>query len=379
MNYIEFDKTQLVNLEYTLNKEFLRTNRAGSYANTTIIGSNTRKYHGLLVVPQPTIDNENHVLLSSLDETIIQHDAEFNLALHRFCHNVYSPKGHKYLDNLTVESIPKITYRVGGVVLTKEMLFVQEEDRILIKYTLEDAHSATKLRMRPFLAFRNVNKSSKANNYVDTHYEPIKNGIRCRMYMGYTSVFMQFSKKAEFVASPDWYYNFEYIKEQERGYECCEDLFTYGYFEVDIKKGESIIFSAGTDSSEPISLGRLFSKELNKRIPRTNFENNLINSAQQFIVKKNKKTEIIAGYPWFGSWGRDTFISLPGLTLSLDDSKTCKAVIDSMLENLEGPLFPNCGTGTNAVYNSVDASLWFFWSLQQYARHTKTKDNIKWL
>jgi len=375
MSYIEFEKTQLINLEFSLNREILRSNRAGSFSCTTIIGCNTRKYHGLLIVPQPTIDDGKHVLLSSLDETIIQHDAEFNLAIHKY-KDVYYPKGHKYIEKLTIESIPTTTYRVGGVLLTKEMLFVQEEDRILIKYTLVDAHSYTRLRLRPLLAFRNVHSLSKANVYVDTNYEEVKNGIKCRMYVGYTPLIMQFSKENEFVAVPDWYYNFHYMKEEQRGYEYLEDLYTPGFFELDIKKGESIIFSAGTVETEPDSLKRLFAKEEKKRIPRINFENNLINSAQQFIVRRNKKVEIIAGYPWFGKWGRDTFIALPGLTFCTGDYKTCKTVIDSMIDDLEGPLFPNVGGGNNASYNSVDTSLWFFWALQQYAEYTNSKKRI---
>ena len=102
----------------------------------------------------------------------------------------------------------------------------------------------------------------------------------------------------------------------------------------------------------------------------------LKNSAQQFIVKKNKKTEIIAGFPWFGRWGRDTFVSLPGLTLVTEDYKTCKDVIDTMVAEMNGPLFPNIGEGSNSAYNSVDAPLWFFWALQQYADFTDTKSKI---
>ena len=123
MSYIEFDRTQLVNLEYSLNRELLRTNRSGAYACTTIINCNTRKYHGLLVVPQPNLDGGNHVLLSSLDETVIQREAEFNLGIHKYPGGKYYPKGHKYIRDHFSEPIPKIVYNVGGVILSKEMLF----------------------------------------------------------------------------------------------------------------------------------------------------------------------------------------------------------------------------------------------------------------
>jgi len=376
MSYINFDKNQLVNLEYSLNRELLRSNRAGSYACTTILGCNTRKYHGLLVTPQPAIDGENHVLLSSLDITIIQREAEFNFGIHKFPGGVYMPKGHKYFSDYTTEPIPKLTFRVGGVVLTMELLLALDDERLLVRYVLEDAHSPTIIRIKPFLAFRNIHKLAKANVFVDKKYEKIDSGIRYRMYTGYSNLFMQFSKKPEYTHVPDWYYNIEYAKEQERGYDYQEDLFVPGFFEIPMKKGEEIVFSAGTSEINPQTLKKLFDTEIKFRIPRDSFFNNLVNSAHQFIVRRDKKTEVTAGFPWFGRWGRDTFIALPGITLGIDDPKTCKAVLDTMTAELSGPLFPNVGHGNYAVYNSVDAPLWFFWALQQYAEYTNTKDRV---
>ncbi len=376
MSYIQFDKNQLVNLEYSLNKELLRSNRAGSYASTTIIGCNTRKYHGLLITPLPHLDGENHVLLSSLDETVIQHDAEFNLGIRKYPGGVYIPKGHKYIRDFDTEPIPKLTYRVGGVVLTKEMVFAQKEDKIFIRYTLMEAHSPTTLRLRPFLAFRNVHKLSKANNDVYKKYDSINNGISVKMYAGYPDLCMQLSKNAEYTHVPDWYYSIEYQREMERGYDFSEDLYVPGFFDVPIEKGESVVFAAGLEESNPALIKRQFNAEIKKRIPRDSFEHCLLNSAQQFIVHRGKKTEVIAGFPWFGRWGRDTFIALPGLTLAEGDTKTCKAVLDTMIGDLKGPLFPNMGAGNDLAYNSVDAPLWFFWALQKYAEASNMQATI---
>jgi len=374
MSYVNFDKSRLVNLEYSLKRELLRSNRAGSYASSTIINCNTRKYHGMLVTPQPGIDNENHVLLSSLDETIIQREAEFNLGIHKYPGNMYNPKGHKYIRDFTTDPFPKLTYRVGGVILTKEMIFITHESRMIIKYTLEEAHSPTKLRLRPFLAFRNVHTLCRENIFADKKYEEVENGIKIRMYQGYTDLIMQLSKPIEYTHVPDWFYNIEYQEEMERGYEYQEDLYTPGFFEFDIKKGESVCFSAGTDSLDSGSIKRAFTVERRNRIPRDNFVNCLANSAQQFIIKKGKYTEIKAGFPWFGKNGRDTFISLPGLTLVPGNIKTCKAVIDTMLADLKGPLFPSCDN--SILSNSADTSLWFFWTLQQFADFSNSKHKI---
>lgn len=376
MSYINFEKSQLVNLEYSLPKELLRTSREGAYASSTIVNCNTRKYHGLLVVPQPAMDNGNHVLLSSMDETLIQHKSEFNLSIRKYQGEVFSPKGHKYFIDFTMDPIPSQTYRVGGVVFNREQIFSHNDGRTIIKYTLLDAHSDTTLRFRPFLAFRNIHSLCKANYDVDKSYENISNGIKLRMYKGYSYLHLQFSKEVDYVHVPDWYYNIEYSREKARGYDYLEDLYVPGYFELPIKKGESIYFSAGIEPINPSSLKKLYQNELNRRIPRDSFEHCLMNASQQFIVKTGKKVELIAGYPWFGRWGRDTFIALPGLAMVSGDLKTAKAVIDSILPEMRGPLFPNKGIGENTEYNSADTPLWFFWSLQQYALYSKSTANL---
>lgn len=376
MSYIKFDKTQLINLEYSLKRELIRSNRAGSYTSTTLVGCNTRKYHGLLVCPMPEIDNDLHVMLSTFDETIVQHGAEFNLAIHKFPGGVYSPKGHKYVRDYITEPIQAIIYRVGGVVLKKEMFLIHDDARILIKYTLLEANSPTKIKFKPLLAFRNYHKLTRANLFVDTKYNNIENGISVKMYQGYKTLNMQFSKVPEYVHVPHWYYNVEYSEEQERGYEYQEDLYVPGYFEMPIKKDESIVFSAGLSEVSPRSLKKRFTDEHEKRIPSNSFKNCLKNSAQQFLVRKAGKTEVIAGFPWFGRWGRDTFIALPGLTLAIGDIKSCKSVLDTMSSELRGSLFPNIGHGSNAALNSVDAPLWYFWAIQQYQQATKDDATI---
>ena len=138
MSYLRFEKAVMTNLEESLRRELLRTNRSGAYSASTLVDCNTRKYHGLLVVPVPEIDDENHVLLSSLDCTVIQHGAEFNLGLHKYQGNNFSPNGHKYIREYDATEVPTTTYRVGGVILKKEIVFQHYEDRILIRYTLVD-------------------------------------------------------------------------------------------------------------------------------------------------------------------------------------------------------------------------------------------------
>ncbi len=366
MTYISFDKSRLINLEYSLSREILRTNRAGSFASTTIIGCNTRKYHGLLICPLEQFGGENHVLLSNLDETVIEKKKAFNLGIHKYEGDNYSPKGHKYVRYFEAETIARTTYRVGEVFLIKESLLVERQQQILIKYYLQETEVPVTLRLKPLLVFRNSHHLSKANEYANTGYNEEENGISSCLYEGYPRLYMQLSRKPLFVNDLDWYYNVEYLREMERGYNYKEDIFTPGYFELKMKAGDTVVFSASTSKANPHTLKNKFASDLGKRIPRTSYYNSLVNAAQQFIVKKENKTEIIAGYPWFGTWGRDTFIALPGLTLSLDDPQSFKAVVDTMVKRMQGGLFPNMGEDEAPAFNSVDAPLWFFWALQQY-------------
>ena len=369
MSYLRFEKAVMTNLEESLHKELLRTNRSGAYSCSTIVDCNTRKYHGLLVVPVPELDDENHVLLSSLDPTVIQHGAEFNLGLHKYQGNNYSPKGHKYIREFDCDKVPTTVYRVGGVILKKEVVFQHYEDRILIRYTLVDAHSATTLRFRPFLAFRSVRQFTHENSTASRAYEEVDNGIRTKMYAGYPFLYMQFSKKNQFVFHPDWYRGVEYPKEQERGYASNEDLYVPGYFEMDIKKGESIVFSASTSQIKTTTLRSLFEKEVEARAPRDNFFHCLVNAAHQFHKReKNDDRYLLAGYPWFKCRARDTFIALPGLTLAIDEQDYFELVMKTAEKGLrefmeEKPL-------TVKIYEmeQPDVPLWAVWAIQQYAK-----------
>ena len=369
MSYLRFEKALMTNLEESLPKELLRTNRSGAYSCSTIVDCNTRKYHGLFVIPIPELDDENHVLLSSLDTTVVQHGAEFNLGLHKYQGNNYSPKGHKYIREFDCDKVPTTIYRVGGVLLKKEFIFQAYEMRLLIRYTLVDAHSATTLRFRPFLAFRSVRQFTHENSTASREYTEVPGGIRTCMYAGYPDLYMQFSKENRFVFQPDWYRGVEYPKEQERGYASNEDLYVPGYFEMDIKKGESIVFAASISEAKTSTLGKLFDKEVSLRSPRDNFFHCLVNAAHQFHYRtKNDERYIIAGYPWFKCRARDTFVSLPGLTLSIEEQDYFELVMKTAERELRDFMQGNPQTGKMAEIEQPDVPLWAIWAIQQYAK-----------
>lgn len=370
MSYLKFDKNLLINLEQSLRLEVLRTNQSGAYHCTTIVGANTRKQHGLLVIPVPEIDDNSHVLLSSLDETVIQHGAPFNLGLHRYSGGVYSPNGHKYIREYDCERVPTHTFRVGGVILKREKIFITNENRILIRYTLVDAHSKTTLQFRPFLAFRNANDLCVENQVASRDYKEVSNGISTCMYDGYPELFMQVNHKPKFVFDPHWYKSIEYIKDQERGIPYTEDLYVPGYFEVDMKKGDTIIFSAGVSEVNTRQLTKMYEDEIKTRTPRTSFYNCLKNSAKQFYMTNADGHYLFAGYPWFKVRARDEFIALPGCTLSNHHRPDFEAIMDTAKEAFTRWMETGEPDKHLQGIDLPDVPLWAAWAIQRYSHDT---------
>ena len=369
MCYLRFDKTQMTNLQDSLFKELLITNRSGAYCSTTLVGCNIRKYHGLLVVPVPEIDDENHVLLSSLDETVIQHGAEFNLGLHKYQGENYSPKGHKYIVSFEWEKVPTWVYRIGGVLLKKEIAYDTTTFRLYIRYTLLDAHSATTLRLKPFLAFRSVRQWTHENGAANTSFEAVENGIRMCLYQGYPDLYMQLNHKAEWHHQPDWYRGLDYPKERERGYDSSEDLMVPGYFEMPIKKGESIIFTASLASVAPRQMGKLMDAEIAALDSRDSFYHCLVNAAHQFKVQKDGENYLLAGYPWFKCRARDMFIAMPGITLSIGEVEMYEKYMETAAKAIRS--YINKEPLPVAIYEmeQPDTLLWAIWCIQQYGKY----------
>ena len=359
MAYLEFNKENLVNLEYSLSREILLSNRAGGYVNTTIVGCNTRKYHGLLVVPIDIFGGEKHILLSTIHESLIQHGKCFNLGISSYG-DVYEPRGHKYIVDFQMNYSSTITYQVGDMKFSKTIMFVRETEEVLIKYTLLEAHSSATLRLKPFLAFRNIHALTKANTDADTRFTPEDNGVAFCMYKGFPTLNLQLSKKNEWIASPDWYYNIVYKEESRRGFDDREDLFVPGYFEVPIKKGESIILSASTSPAVSKKLSAKVADEIKKRDNRRNSYDECMKIAgKQFIIRDNGEFSICSGYSWDYECLRDTFISLPGLTVYNDSDEE---KFHKVLENACTKKLNHLVTSSN----QPDTPLWMFKTLQEY-------------
>ncbi|WP_143306436.1 amylo-alpha-1,6-glucosidase [Chitinophaga vietnamensis] len=361
-----FDGAFMNNLAAATGREYLLTGAQGTYTASTICGCNTRKYHGLFVAPQPQIDGDAHVLLSALDETVISEDGIWELGMHCYP-GVYYPQGYQYIREFATQPVLRWKYQAGAVNLDKELLLDHKTDRLLIRYTVTAAPGPFTLRLLPLLAFRNMHTTGKANSCINGDILSMPDGISVRLYDAYLPLYLQLFSNAAFVPSPAWYFNAEYPVERERGYEFQEDLYTPGYFEVGLQAGQSVIFSAGLKAAQTADVSA-FDPQPDLRQAPASLDAYLRRAARQFIVNTNEGTIIKAGYYWFGVWGRDTCISLPGLTLLNGDVKTFQSVVNTLLRGLKDGLLPNAVINGHPTYNTADASLWLIWALQQYAQ-----------
>lgn len=377
MAYLKFKKDELIDLEGSLDKEFLGTNRGGGYCSSTLVFCNTRKYHGLLIVPMEHLKGRNYVLLSSLDETIVQHGRDFNFGVHQYP-DVYEPRGHKYIVDVAYEKAFAVTYQVGGVLLKKELLMVHNAPQVLIRYTLLEAHSETHLQLKPVVAFRDIHSLCKKNDLANADTTAIDGGVKVKPYPDFPFLHLQLSRPADFVSLPYWNENVIYKKERERGYDYSEDLLGIGYFEITLKKGESVVFSASTEEVESKALAKGFEKQLKERKERNSFEECLQYTAGQFLINKAGETRIKAGYHWFDSYTRETFIALPGVALSGNTPKLFEEVLTSAQKYFYNGFFgKTISTHVDEIKVDADTALWYFWTLQQYEKlGGKTKKQL---
>lgn len=377
MMSLSFKQRDLVNLEFALQREFLGTNREGGYLSTTLNFCNTSRYHGLLVVPIDNFKGRNHLLLSSLDETVIVNDKEFNFSIHEYP-DTFSPKGHKYIVESELNKYYSITYQVAGVSLRKDIMMLHKQPQVLIRYTLLSGPASVRLRLKPFLAFRDIHELCKENPVADTHYKRVPQGMAMKLYEGFPTLYMQLSEEQSYRHDPHWYKNIQYSKDRARGGDYQEDLLVPGEFELDLALNKPLVFSASTTEEKYSELVEDFDKAAQKRAPRDSFEHCLQYAAHQFVIEKLNETRIKAGYPWHLSYGRNTFLSLPGIAIATDKVELFDKVITSMLGYQKGGLFPRLISSHAAPEFNSDGSLWFFWTLQQYERWAKVPKKLLW-
>lgn len=332
MAFLKFNKSELVNLSYSLKREIICANKTGAYCNTSIVTCNTRRYHGLLAVPVDAFGGKKHLLLSSLDESLILNGKQFNLGIHCYG-SVYEPRGHKYIIDFEADPVPKITYRVGEIVFTKSILLVPDSDQVMIRFELVNAPAKVKLLLTPFLAFRDIHALTDENPNARTEGWEIPNGVAFNLYEGFPDLNMQFNTKdVSFETAPCWYKGITYSDEYRRGFACKEDLYVPGHFETEMKPGDAIVFSASVELASPSGLKRKFDSFVAKAAKITTAHEQLVHCADLLKQDRGGHKMITAGFSWlYTGLLRETLEALPGLTLYANGDK---AEFEEILDNL---------------------------------------------
>ena len=332
MAFLKFNKSELVNLSYSLKREIICANKTGAYCNTSIVTCNTRRYHGLLAVPVDAFGGKKHLLLSSLDESLILNGKRFNLGIHCYG-SVYEPRGHKYIIDFEADPVPKITYRVGEIVFTKSILLVPDSDQVMIRFELVNAPAKVKLLLTPFLAFRDIHALTDENPNARTEGWEIPNGVAFNLYEGFPDLNMQFNTKdVSFETAPCWYKGITYSDEYRRGFACKEDLYVPGPFETEMKPGDAIVFSASVELASPSGLKRKFDSFVAKAAKITTAHEQLVHCADLLKQDRGGHKMITAGFSWlYTGLLRETLEALPGLSLYANGDK---AEFEEILDNL---------------------------------------------
>ena len=378
MSYQKFDRRIMTNLGTALPLELLHANSRGAYHCSSVVGCNTRKYHGLLVVPSES-GSDPDVLLSSMDETVIQHGAEFHLAVHKYHDGTLSPNGHKYIREFSVEECPRTIYRVGGVVLSKEIVFSSKINQLLIRYRLLEAHSETTLRLMPMLAFRTVRELTHINDKIDWSYTSEDHGVSLCLYKGMSRLYMQLSKYgAVWHQEPTWYRDFFYDREAERGNACVEDLPVPGYFSLNIRRGEDIILSASDCAIDPETLEETFEEALRSYGVADTFATCLRRSARQFFYEPRLgKSYLKAGYPWYGVRLRDEMVGLTACSFGIGEPELYHKVMDTALPAIWSYLDEGEEDSVIEDIWQPDSLLWVANAIQDYYRWAGKEETKK--
>lgn len=339
MALLKFNKAELVNLSYSLKREIISENKEGAYINTSIITCNTRRYHGLLALTLDRFGGDRYLLLSSHDESITVSGKQFNLGIHCYG-DIYEPRGHKYVVDFTETPVPQITYKIGDIVFRKTLLLCPDRDQLLINYELLEAPETATVQFRPLLAFRNIHDLTHANDVADQGYKLCDHGASFRLYEAFPDLYLQFSGKARFRSDAHWYYGVTYSDEYRRGFDCREDLLSPGVFEVSLRPGDSIIFSAAKYEQKPSEFRKTFRKFYKEAGKPLSDHELLVRCAESLITCHNGRKKINAGLSWmYTGLLRETILALPGLTLYGNHPEDFEEILDNLIADEQERLF----------------------------------------
>jgi predicted glycogen debranching enzyme len=371
---ISFDRDVCTNYEAAAKREWLETNGIGGFASSTVAGANTRRYHGLLTAAtRPPLGRIT--MLSKFEETLIINDKKFELSANQFPETVY-PTGYRFLKNFRLDPFPVWTFEIEGVEIIKKVFMVHGANTTVVEFKVQSSEFKIELELKPLLSFSDYHHLQRENSDFDLHYETGENLVTVKPFQDMPPLY--FAHNAFSVEKTNlWYRNYEYAVERERGFDFYEDLFQPFALKFDLSNPAVVI--ASTEQCNYADAADFERAEVARRenlIERANakddFTKQLVLAADQFIVSRGEGKTIIAGYPWFSDWGRDTMIALNGLTLATNRPEIAKSILLEFSRHISMGMLPNRfpDAGDEPEYNNVDATLWYFEAIRAYVEKT---------
>ena len=382
---IEFQHSVCGDVGAATAREWLETNGIGGFASSTMMGLNTRRYHALLIAAtRPPVGRI--VTLSKLEETLIIDGARFELGANQYP-GVIHPQGYRFLESFQLHPFPRFFYRIDAVGIEKTVFLVHGENTVVVRYELSGhlAAAACALEIRPFIAFRDYHSTTHANDFLSRHVEQGPGTAAIQPYPDLPA--MHFGHNAESLEpSGCWFYNFNYERERERGLDSQEDLYSPFVLHFDLRRSPHASIIASLTEHDVDECRALEAHEAERRrrivadVPGNDpFARVLTYAAEQFLVSRGKRKSVIAGYPWFSDWGRDTMISLPGLTLVTGRFDDARNILGEFASSIDRGMLPNrfLDAGETAEYNTVDATLWMFHAVFEFLRYTRDYEFVR--
>jgi predicted glycogen debranching enzyme len=383
---ISFDKTICAELESALSREWLETNGLGGFACATLTGANTRRYHGLLTAALNPPGGRT-LLLSKLEETLVVGGKRIDLSTNEYGGGVVHPEGYRLLVEYRQEPFPTFTFAVEGVRLEKSVFMVHGSNTTQVEYKLLEAPEGTtaELELRPLIAFRDYHSTTHENSALDHQFASVPGLVSFAPYPGLPQLHLAHNAKAV-AAEGFWYRNLFFRIERERGLDAQEDLFNPVVLGWELTKGQSAVVIASVEEHDIKNAARYRCAETRRResvaakaLAQDSQVRALTVAADQYLVKRGDRWTIMAGYPWFTDWGRDTMIALPGLTLFTGNADVAKDILRNFAERVDQGMLPNrfAEAGEVPEYNTVDATLWFFEAARAYSAATNDYDFLR--
>jgi len=378
---IQFGSDTISDFIQSLQLEWLETNGLGGFASSTITGANTRRYHGLLVAATHPPAGRR-VLLSRADEQLDSDGRRFDLATSVYAGDVVHPQGYLNLVEFKLDPWPVMTYQLGDITLVKSVMMRHGYNQTIISWHLSEADAPCSLSVRPLVAGRDYHHLQSASGALNSRLQTDSGSFAIQPYDVDSALLLTYPK-GRFWPDGVWYYDYLYYRERERGLDYTEDLYSPGVIQWTLRPGETVYLCASTEPLDGWQPQQWLEAERQRRAqlvvhlaPEDGFGRALTGAADQFVVSRPQAGQagctIIAGYPWFGDWGRDTMISLPGLLLATGRFDEAKSVLHAFAEAIKDGLLPNTfdESGSGASYNTVDAALWMFIAAHRYIEAT---------